>query len=926
MSTADLPHSQALLEHAAFVRAVARSLVRDDAAADDLAQDTWVRAATARAPERLGELKQWLAKITRNRAAELGRSGARRSTRERAVARAEALESVEETVARLDAQRDVVAKILALDEPYRSVVVLRYYHELSSEEIAQRLGSKPATVRTQLTRAHELLRGKLDKQYGSRAAWAGLLLPDARASASAALGVGFIVAAVVGAALLYFAWPKSDGAKNAAAPAVARSESVATDGLEVVSPTTPSAQREAAPLAQLEAPDDELLCEPAELFDRTRFGDYEKATFSFLHGLRDDALGVVNNNWELLFQSNEFVSVTVAEDAALICDLGARSLESLTSAPLAELEALVEAASRAARSTDTRSGEGERSLAQLGHTYFVWSAGGDSDLASAFEVVQLERDSHCLLEWYSTADGRSAKGSLRDGSRERSLMETLVALRRAAQRPNTLAAPRAVLQLRSGAIGGNPVRITLRGDRSYVDELTASPLDVLRAVDSREPQLAHCAGGFVPADTRWAVTSARFRGQASGDSNGRGALRVVIGGETLLEREGVVEWLEETWSGRIEIAPGTEGATYIEVSNSSALELVLEGEFVRSTPVALPRRAFVPDVGPRTTRSVLGPRLIVTPAAPLERFDVKAERRPRVAGRAPRFELEYAQGELRTRAWRGDEIALADLGEFTPAELLRAVDAGQSFSELRSRVRSALGGPFPPSGMRSPAAALIAGHAYFVVELGDVEQSTPTLLFARAVDAGVRCELDWFELHSELGATSSLPSSADAAAWARAARYLENEARAALALAEPRAEFQFRAMSANGSSVDLAGRMENHLSEISRTPLDLSAALRPGEFPSVHRLAGHVPQGSCFIVTRIELSAAASENAAAPSVTIHWKGAPVLHSEVSGARVDNWSGEFVVRPGEEQHFVVEARNVATAHVIVTGRFEPLRAR
>jgi len=50
MSTAAIPHSQALLEHAAFVRAVARGLVRDDGGADDLAQDTWLRASRSRAP------------------------------------------------------------------------------------------------------------------------------------------------------------------------------------------------------------------------------------------------------------------------------------------------------------------------------------------------------------------------------------------------------------------------------------------------------------------------------------------------------------------------------------------------------------------------------------------------------------------------------------------------------------------------------------------------------------------------------------------------------------------------------------------------------------------------------------------------------------------------------------------------------------
>jgi hypothetical protein len=194
------------------------------------------------------------------------------------------------------------------------------------------------------------------------------------------------------------------------------------------------------------------------------------------------------------------------------------------------------------------------------------------------------------------------------------------------------------------------------------------------------------------------------------------------------------------------------------------------------------------------------------------------------------------------------------------------------------------------------------------------------------VEAGVRCELEWFELHSELGASGSLASAEGAQAWARAARDLERQARGALALAEPRAEFQFRAATANGSSVDLAGQVGTYVNAASDEPLDLSRPLRPGELPTVHRVAGRVPAEQCFVVTRIDYSAAPGADTYRSTLAVLAEGEAVFRSEVSTPGEGVWQGEFVVRPGEEQRLVVEAHNLATARVVLTGRFEPLRPR
>jgi len=117
-----------LLVHDGFVRALARSLLRDQHAAEDVAQETWVaaleRGATA------VTWPAWLAGVVRKRAGKHARGEARRARRERLAARAEGLPSEAEILAREAARARVVAAVLALDEPYRGSVLLRFFEGL----------------------------------------------------------------------------------------------------------------------------------------------------------------------------------------------------------------------------------------------------------------------------------------------------------------------------------------------------------------------------------------------------------------------------------------------------------------------------------------------------------------------------------------------------------------------------------------------------------------------------------------------------------------------------------------------------------------------------------------------------------------------------------------------------------------------------
>ncbi len=204
---------QALVEHRAFVLALARSLTRDDASAEDLAQDALV--AGLRHSPATHSVRGWLATVLRTRAVDRARVEQRRAARERAVARPEVSVSGATSLEQVELQHGVVSAVLALEEPYRSVVVAVYYDGLTPAEYAERRGVPAGTVRAQLSRALSQLRTKLDAEHGDRRAWSAALLGllDAESAgeavAGASTGASVWIAWMVGVAaagLLTFAW------------------------------------------------------------------------------------------------------------------------------------------------------------------------------------------------------------------------------------------------------------------------------------------------------------------------------------------------------------------------------------------------------------------------------------------------------------------------------------------------------------------------------------------------------------------------------------------------------------------------------------------------------------------------------------------------------------------------------------------------
>jgi RNA polymerase sigma-70 factor (ECF subfamily) len=180
-SHAPVPIDQ-LLAHREWVRRVARALVQDENDADDLEQGLWLDALQ-HPPRTERSLRGWLFTALRRDRDNARLSAASRAGREHATARAEAVPSAEELVAKADALKRVVVAVMDLAEPHRSTILYRYFEELPVSAIAERQGVPVETVRTRLKRALAQLRERFDAEHdGSREKWCVALLPLLRPS------------------------------------------------------------------------------------------------------------------------------------------------------------------------------------------------------------------------------------------------------------------------------------------------------------------------------------------------------------------------------------------------------------------------------------------------------------------------------------------------------------------------------------------------------------------------------------------------------------------------------------------------------------------------------------------------------------------------------------------------------------------------
>ncbi|MFT7463779.1 MAG: RNA polymerase sigma factor (sigma-70 family) [Pseudohongiellaceae bacterium] len=176
---------ESLLAESTWVRSLARSLLFDQSQVDDVVQQTWV-VALQRQPRRTVGARPWLAGILRNVVRRQVRDRKRQQRHETLYERRQENRGSDvhgpaaaaDLVEQAELFRALVNGVLDLDEPFRTTVILRYFKGLDPREIAVELGVPGATVRTRLHRALEVLRGRMDGQWGQdRRAWSVALIP-----------------------------------------------------------------------------------------------------------------------------------------------------------------------------------------------------------------------------------------------------------------------------------------------------------------------------------------------------------------------------------------------------------------------------------------------------------------------------------------------------------------------------------------------------------------------------------------------------------------------------------------------------------------------------------------------------------------------------------------------------------------------------
>jgi RNA polymerase sigma-70 factor (ECF subfamily) len=157
---------------------LARGILRNDSEAEDVVQETYVRAFTHLDSFRGdSSLATWLARIAMNEA--LGRLRRQRPGVEWTSLPAGVLEAQiiqfplssppedpEKSMAQREIQHVVEHAIDDLPEAFRIVFITRVIEGMNVEETAEILGLKPETVKTRLHRARAMLRDNVEKKIG----------------------------------------------------------------------------------------------------------------------------------------------------------------------------------------------------------------------------------------------------------------------------------------------------------------------------------------------------------------------------------------------------------------------------------------------------------------------------------------------------------------------------------------------------------------------------------------------------------------------------------------------------------------------------------------------------------------------------------------------------------------------------------------
>lgn len=159
---------QLMRRHNRALYRTARSIVKDDAEAEDVLQEAYILAFRGMQNFRGdSSMATWLTRIVINEAIARSRKKSRMAEiiqLDGEAAMDEHTEQPEQALLRSEARRLIEQKIDGLPDNFRTVFVLRALEEMSVEETAACLDIPEATVRTRYFRARGLLREALSRE------------------------------------------------------------------------------------------------------------------------------------------------------------------------------------------------------------------------------------------------------------------------------------------------------------------------------------------------------------------------------------------------------------------------------------------------------------------------------------------------------------------------------------------------------------------------------------------------------------------------------------------------------------------------------------------------------------------------------------------------------------------------------------------
>jgi RNA polymerase sigma-70 factor, ECF subfamily len=149
--------------HAGAVYRLALSIMRDRALADDVVQETLIKAWRAAPFDEHGAVpRSWMLKVARNTAISMLRARREELSGDGTVPETTSMITVARSAEGRAALVELLAALDRLDEDARTLIVLRELDGLSYDDIAVAMGLPLPTIKTRLFRARQSLRRAME--------------------------------------------------------------------------------------------------------------------------------------------------------------------------------------------------------------------------------------------------------------------------------------------------------------------------------------------------------------------------------------------------------------------------------------------------------------------------------------------------------------------------------------------------------------------------------------------------------------------------------------------------------------------------------------------------------------------------------------------------------------------------------------------